>query len=500
MRKQSLYSLALIASLLGMFSLSVGIQNVHAPYLIITIMADGSISPPSANITTADDVTYTFTANMNASLIVQKSNIVIDGDGWTLGGNDYAIIYGLNLTDVSNVTISNVNVRGFGYGIYLQSSTLNSILNNNITFNEGNIYLGDSYNNTITGNTIANGAEAVQLYASSNNTISGNSLSYNYYGVWSRFNSAENVISGNNITRSNRGIFLDASSNNTMSENRIAIIFEGIAVNNSLNNIIAGNSITQAYKGVLMDWLSRYNTITRNSIDNNTRGIVMQMYSSYNTVVGNNITRNSEYGVFLFINTDSTFYHNNFLGNTHHVGTYLPSVHVWDDGYPSGGNYWSNYTGVDVNHDGIWDTPHVIDANNTDYYPLMGMFHSFNTSLGKSITVISNSTVNDFQYESPSIIRFHVSNMTVNQTHGFCRVSIPYEVLSEPFNVTVDGANPTYWNYTLYDNGTHHWIYFEYEHSTREIVIIPESPSLLILPLFMTVSLLAALAYRRRRA
>jgi nitrous oxidase accessory protein NosD len=43
----------------------------------------------------------------------------------------------------------------------------------------------------------------------------------------------------------------------------------------------------------------------------------------------------------------------------------------WDDGYPSGGNYWSDYNGTDANHDGIGDTSHVLDANNTDHYPLM---------------------------------------------------------------------------------------------------------------------------------
>jgi hypothetical protein len=71
-------------------------------------------------------------------------------------------------------------------------------------------------------------------------------------------------------------------------------------------------------------------------------------------------------------------------------------------------------------------------------------------------------------------------------------------LMSEPFNVTVNGANPTYWNYTLYDNGTYRWIYFTYEHSTLEIIIVPEFPSFLILPLFMMATLLAVITYRRK--
>jgi hypothetical protein len=59
------------------------------------------------------------------------------------------------------------------------------------------------------------------------------------------------------------------------------------------------------------------------------------------------------------------------------------SVNAWDDGYPSGGNYWSDYTGVDLRKgpyqnetgsDGIGDTPYSIDSDNADRYPLMNLW------------------------------------------------------------------------------------------------------------------------------
>ena len=70
------------------------------------------------------------------------------------------------------------------------------------------------------------------------------------------------------------------------------------------------------------------------------------------------------------------------MNNTAQVYSYN-SANVWDDGYPSGGNYWSNYAGVDVKRgpyknetgsDGIGDTSNVIEVNNTDRYPLMAQY------------------------------------------------------------------------------------------------------------------------------
>jgi hypothetical protein len=52
----------------------------------------------------------------------------------------------------------------------------------------------------------------------------------------------------------------------------------------------------------------------------------------------------------------------------------------WDDGYPSGGNYWSDYIDADVysgtcqnetGSDGIWDQPPTISYKTEDRYPLV---------------------------------------------------------------------------------------------------------------------------------
>ena len=60
------------------------------------------------------------------------------------------------------------------------------------------------------------------------------------------------------------------------------------------------------------------------------------------------------------------------------------SSNVWNDSYPSGGNYWNDYRGVDnfcgpyqneTGSDGIGDTPNVIYGSNIDHYPFMGAWN-----------------------------------------------------------------------------------------------------------------------------
>jgi parallel beta-helix repeat protein len=86
-------------------------------------------------------------------------------------------------------------------------------------------------------------------------------------------------------------------------------------------------------------------------------------------------------GIRLYSSSNNIIYHNNFIDNTKQVYILESGYgNLWDAGYPSGGNYWSDYTGIDeysgsgqneTGSDGIGDTPYVIDENNQDNYPLM---------------------------------------------------------------------------------------------------------------------------------
>jgi len=160
MSRKLVCSIVLVVVIMGVLGVSFNVHKVEALPETIYIKDDGSVEG-TTYIVSGDNVTYVFTADINDSIIVERSNIIVDGDGHTLDGLS-SLLYGFNLTSVSNVTIRNLNVMGFGYGIYLQSSILNIISENNITFNEGNIYLGNSSDNTITGNTITDGAEATR--------------------------------------------------------------------------------------------------------------------------------------------------------------------------------------------------------------------------------------------------------------------------------------------------------------------------------------------------
>jgi parallel beta-helix repeat protein len=78
-------------------------------------------------------------------------------------------------------------------------------------------------------------------------------------------------------------------------------------------------------------------------------GISLVHSCNNNILFGNRLTANY-CGIYLYLSSGNTFYHNNLIGNAQQVSS-DGSPNKWDNGYPSGGNYWSDYTGVDLHRD-----------------------------------------------------------------------------------------------------------------------------------------------------
>jgi parallel beta-helix repeat protein len=116
-------------------------------------------------------------------------------------------------------------------------------------------------------------------------------------------------------------------------------------------------------------WLdsSNYNSISGNTVTQNNHYGIKLRNSSNNSVSGNTITNNQK-GILFDASSNNKFCHNNFIDNSQQVDIWSSGfANVWDDGYPSGGNYWSDHVCTSNPSDG--SQPYVIDTNNIDHYP-----------------------------------------------------------------------------------------------------------------------------------
>ena len=311
---------------------------------------------------------------------------------------------------------------------------------------------------TIEGNNIANGYAGMRLYNSSSNAIGGNNITNNsYHGVYASFSCNNNSVSRNTISMNDWfGIQWGTyCSDNVFFENNITMNAQnGINVHtfSSANYIYVNKIAMNGGTGLSIGTLSNNNTITGNNIFENTIDGISLYNSSFTTVSGNTIMKNG-FGIELHAANRSKTFHNDFIDNINNQATPDSDSYnnTWDDGYPWGGNYWSDYGGTDLNGDGFGDTPYVIDASNSDNYPFIAQSGWKNTKLsfslspspaylGQTVTLFGNLTDRLDQPIGTAKLNVFVNgafsgNLFTNST-GWFKTSAPVTTIGT-YNVTI---------------------------------------------------------------
>ncbi len=383
MKNKAVSGIMLTLLLSSMLTLAFDIKPVKSDWTssqTIYIRADGSIYPPTAPISSVDNITYKLTDNivgdvpMEANVIVvERDNVVIDGANYTLQGTGSGSremrAHGIFLSERSNVTITRMEIREFWGGVSFNASSSNTIFGNNITNNDYGVFMFRSLDNSLSGNRITDNSYGVKFSQCSRNHFLGNEITSNRIGVMLDWNSLNNSFSGNNVmNNSDYGIYTrDGGSNNAFSGNNIINNSDGIRIESSSNNNVSMNNIAGNQYGIVLrgpyGYSSGENIVYGNDITNNNFGI--QVISPDNVIYGNNIT-NNEVGINVGQLGDfeyNAIYYNNFINNTKQVYTEEYSIIQL--------NYWSDYTGRDRNGDNIGDTPYGEDYRVRDYHPLM---------------------------------------------------------------------------------------------------------------------------------
>jgi parallel beta-helix repeat protein len=261
------------------------------------------------------------------------------------------------------------------------------------------------------------------------------------------------------------------TSNVTIENFTVTGSYYGILLTQTSNVIVANNTITGTGNGILALGEPTAaiavegggsNVITGNIIANNYNAMLF-LETENNLIVGNNITNNKNpyvtvSNVMFWGASHNTIYHNNFIGDSSLAGNAAfnspYSVNVWDNGYPSGGNYWSDYqkrypSATEIDGSGIGNTSYVVDGQNIDRYPLMEPYTE--TTYLLQTTPPKISVLNQTFTDSNVSLTFTVDkivNWTGYSLDGQQNVTITG-------NTTLTGLSSGLHNVTVYANDTY---------------------------------------------
>jgi parallel beta-helix repeat protein len=296
-------ALALTLSLALLFSAVAGTHFVHFSSanffpeqipLGIRINSDGSVS--GTDMISRSGKVYTFTGDIYSTIVVLRDGIVLDGAGYTLQGSGSGS--GVFLQERNGVTIKNMKICNFGYGIKFTWLSYGSPTT--------------PRSNEVSGNTITNNTYGIAFYDfSAGSEVSDNYIADNTHGVVS----ASNTVFRNNQFRNNDGAISESSytvndidTSNTVNgkpiyywvgqhDKTVPSDAGWVVLKNCSGITVQGLSLESNWDGVLLCYTNG-STVSGNVLANNLNGITLQG-SSNNVISDNRVASNSECGIYL---------------------------------------------------------------------------------------------------------------------------------------------------------------------------------------------------------
>lgn len=273
---------------------------------------------------------------------VSVAGLVLRNGGSDLGNADSGI-----MIDSRSAEVQNCRVEGGGFGIYLHGVKDCRITDNSIIGNtnrpaaqRGNgIHLWNAKSNYIVGNVISDTRDGAYFSYADGNLIASNRIEHTRFGIHYMY-SHQNRLRGNILTANAVGAALMFARNCEVRGNRaFANRRHGILLKQVEHSQFLYNSVSGQNRGFFIQQAVG-NRFEGNLISENDIGLYLSNQSEDNVFVGNAFANNAEQ---VWQPTDE-FEKGRLASN-------LFAEH-------GRGNYWSDYTGSDADHDGIGDTPY----------------------------------------------------------------------------------------------------------------------------------------------
>lgn len=274
-------------------------------------------------------------------ITIVSDNVTVDGLFIINVGTSYTADYAaVRVRKSKNFVIQNLVLEKLFFGIYLEKSRDGKVYHNKI--------IGDAVQEYSSGN-------GIQLWYSKNVVIEHNYVEHVRDGIYLEF--SDDCLIKNNVSAKNLryGLHFMFSNNDIYQDNTFEENGAGVAVMFSkkikmLNNVFRENWGTASY-GVLLKEINdaeiRGNTFELNTIAINIEGSNRIVYKN------NNFISNG-----WAIKVRGACYSNQFLANNFMYNSFDISYNTKVNDNVFDKNYWSNYTGYDLDKNGIGDVPY----------------------------------------------------------------------------------------------------------------------------------------------